>query len=327
MPSKPRLIFREEDYPNFNNGWIRPLVEKWFDMVEYDPAEKYHAADTVLASFTEDFLPDAWFRGLEQAGHRVIIDHLLDSDVDTPSRRLNPTKLQVRNGNWIWINTALRDISVGYDLYRPNRSYTHDFLCLMHKLRDHRDRVMQDLAPELETARWSYVERNKFIGDPQERSTGVFWEFYMNPQWYDSTCWHLVVESWMRSDGWFVVPKLPNYKTEVSEKSYKPLAYFHPFVIIGSVDTLSFLRRQGFETFDNLWSESYDSVPKDSDRLDTVLRQVKDIVKIYNRHWVGWDSITQEKLEHNHARFYDRDIVETMFRDEIIRDLQEFLAS
>lgn len=327
MSSKPRLIFRTEDYPNFNNGWIRPLVEIWFDMVEWDPAMKYPAGDIVLASFTEDFLPDAWFRGLEQAGHRVIIDHLLDSDTDTPSRLLNPAKLQVRNGNWMWINTALRDISTGYNRYRPNRAYTHDFLCLMHKVRDHRDRVQMDLAKELETARWSYVERNILIGDPQERVTPVFWEFYMNPQWYDSTCWHLVVESWMRSDGWFQQPSLPNYRTEISEKSYKPLAYFQPFVVVGSVDTLAFLRGQGFETFDNLWSESYDSVPKDADRLDRVLLLVKDIVRTYNSRWIGWDPITQDKLQHNHDRFYDMTTIIDLFDNEIIRDIQEFISS
>lgn len=316
-----------EDYPNFNNGWIRPLVERWFDMVQYDPAETYQTSDAVMPTFIQAFRSEAWFRPLEQAGHRVVIDHLLDSDVDTGSRRLASNTLEIRNPNWMWINTALRDIAVGYDRYQPDRAYTHDFLCLMHKQRYHRDRVMQDLASELETARWSYVEKNKFIGDPQERATSVFWEFYMNPQWYDSTCWHLVVESWMRGDAYFFNPEHPNYKTEVSEKIYKPLAWFQPFVVVGSVDTLAFLRRQGFETFDNLWSESYDTITNDHTRLDFVIDHVKDIVKTYNRCSTGWDQLTQDKLSHNHARFYDVTAITRTFDEEIMRDIQEFLAS
>lgn len=321
------MIFRVEDYGNFNNGWVRPLVESWFDMVEYDPVSQYDPQDIIISTFTENFKPDAWFRGFEQEGYRIVVDHLLDSDVDTPSRRLGPGTLELRNGNWMWYNTCLRDIHEGYNHYRPNRSYTHDFLCLMNKTRYHRDRIMHDLSAELTTARWSYVERGHLIGDPQERSTGVFWEFYMNPQWYDSTCWNLVVESWMRGDAWFANPEHPNYKTEVSEKIYKPLAYFQPFVVAGSVDTLAFLRRQGFETFDNLWSESYDSVSDDADRLDHVIAHIKDIVKTYNRYHLDWDTITQQKLEHNHARYFNVETVRHKFDNEIIKDIMEFIES
>lgn len=327
MSSKPRLIYREKDYPNFTNGWIRPLVERCFHMIEFNPGTHYHANDIVMSTFTENFLEDAWFRPLELAGHKILIDHLLDSDVDTPSRRLSPRKLELRNGNWMWYNTALRDSAADYDQYRPNPQYTHDFLCLMHKLRDHRDRVMHDLSAELATARWSYVERGHMIGDPQERATPVFWEFYMNPQWYDSTCWHLVVESWMRGDLWFANPTHPNYKTEISEKIYKPLAFYQPFVVIGSVDTLAFLSRQGFETYDNLWSEDYDCVTGDQDRLERVLAQVKDMVRTYNRYWSGWDRITQEKLEHNHARYFDVATIEQNFNRQIISDIMELVES
>lgn len=327
MSSKPRLIFRTDDYPTFNYGYIRPLIDRWVDMIEYDPTATYLATDVVITTFQQDFLADAWFRQLENQGHRVLIDHLWDSDVDTSSRRLASHKLELRNGNWVWYDLALRDFVAGYSQYRPNSDYTHDFLCLMNKLRYHRDRVMQDLSAELATARWSYVERDQFIDDPQERATPIFWEFYMNPQWYDSTCWHLVVESYMRGDAWFANPENPNYKTEVSEKVYKPLAYFHPFVVVGSVDTLAFLRRQGFETFDNLWSEQYDTIQSDGDRLDHVLAQVKDIVKTYNRKWSGWDRLTQEKLLHNHERFFDIQTVERRFNAEIMRDVLEFVDS
>ncbi len=281
------------------------MVTPHFDLVPWQPNQHYNKSDVVLAGFVQDFDSNAWFRPLEQAGHRVILDHLFDSDVDTVSYRINPDKLDLRSPHWMWYRTALLAAHYHYDQYRPNRSYTHDFLCLMNKVRDHRDRVMQDLAPELHTARWSYVDRNINIGDAMERATEVFWEYYMNPQWYDSTCWHLVVESYVRGDPWFLSPQFPNYKTEISEKSYKPLAYFQPFVVLGSVETLRFLRSQGFETFDNLWSEQYDTVTSDAARVDTVIQHVKDIVKTYNRHWTGWDTLTEQKMQHNHARFFD----------------------
>ena len=325
MSNRPRLIFRIDDHPNFNQGWIRPLVEQRFEMIEWQPDIVYQDDDIVLATFQQDFVPDAWFRPMERQGHRVIIDHLYDSDVDTPSLRLAPHKLELRSGNWMWYRTALLAAHFGYDQYRPSRAYTHDFLCLMNKIRDHRDRVMRDLGGELTHARWSYVDRGREIGDANERATPVFWEYYMNPQWYDSTCWHLVVESWMRGDAWFRNQTHPNYKTEISEKSYKPLAYFQPFIIIGSVGTLAFLRRQGFETFDHLWSEQYDVIQSDHARLEAVLMQVKEVVKTYNRYSPAWDRVTEKKLQHNHERFFDLDLVRQKFDDEIMGDLQEFV--
>jgi len=323
--SRPKLIYRTEDCPNFTQGWLMPLVEKYFELVPWNPTVTYDLGHAVLTTYQQDFDPNSWFRGLESRGHRVVVDHLFDSDVDTPSFLINDGKLDLRNGNWMWIRTAILTKFYNYDQYRPQRRYTHDFLCLMNKVRGHRDRVQRDLVPELAHARWSYVDRGIDIGDPQERATPVFWEYYMNPQWYDSTCWHLVIESWMRSDPWFLNPQYPNYKTEVSEKIYKPLSYQQPFIVMGSADTLKFLRGQGFETFDNLWSESYDTVSSDACRLDAVLAQVRDVVKTYNRHSTGWDSITEQKLTHNHAKFYDMNLVFKMFREQVVHDILEFL--
>lgn len=323
--SKPKLIYRVEDYPNFSQGWIKPLVDPYFEITVWEPGTKYSPADTVLTTYQQDFLETPWFYKLEQQGNPVVVDHLFDSDVDSHSIRLSERKLELRSPHWMWYRTAILAAHHHYDQYRPQRSYTHDFLCLMNKIRDHRDRVMTDLAAELETARWSYVDRGHDIGDPEERNGSIFWEYYMNPQWYNSTCWHLVVESWVRSDVWFRSPSWPNYKTEISEKSYKPLAFFQPMIVLGSVDTLKFLRSQGFETFDNLWSEQYDSIESDAKRVDTVLAQVREVVRTYNRHWSGWDSVTEQKLAHNHARFFDLATVKQRFDTEIMGTIREFL--
>lgn len=323
--SKPRLIYRVEDYPNFSQGWIEPLVKQHFDLEPWQPDHNYHIDTVVLATYQQDFLPNAWFRTLESNGHRVVIDHLFDSDVDTTSHLINDRKLDLRSGHWLWYQTALLAAHYGYDQYRPQRAYTHDFLCLMNKVRDHRDRVMSELTSELTKARWSYVDRGHYIGDPLERTGQVFWEFYMNPQWYDSTCWHLVVESYVRSDWWHASPQYPNYRTEISEKSYKPLAYFQPCVILGSEHTLHFLHSQGFETFENLWSEQYDTIVVDQQRIDTVLTLVRDIVKTYNKSWAGWDQLTEQKLTHNNARFFDLQLVRRRFDQEIIGDIMEFI--
>ena len=325
MP-KRKLIYRDADYVNFNDGVIRPLVELHYDMVEFDPAVSYDRTDFVVSTFQQDFLIDPWYRPLEDAGHSIVIDHLWDSDVECGSFLLHNTKLDLRCKNWVWYHTALLADQNGYSQYLPKIDYTHDFLCLMNKIRDHRDAVASDLAPQLAHARWSYVDRGRLIQDDQERATPVFWEFYMNPQWYNSTCWSLVVESYMRSDWYFASPGGKSYQTEISEKSYKPLADWHPMIVCGSVNTLKFLHAQGFETFDNLWSEAYDAVPSDQARQQAVFDLVRDVVKTHNRQSQGWDKLTQQKLAHNKARFFDLEYIKKQFAEEIINDIEEFLS-
>lgn len=325
--SKIKLLYRVEDCANFMHGAVLPYVQDHFDMLQWCPDQTYSLDTVVLTTYQQDFLPDSWFRPLEQAGHKIVVDHLYDSDVEFKSYKLHATKLDLRCPHWMWYNTAMLAKDHGYHRYRPNPDYTHTFLCLMNKVRDHRDAVLEQLAPELTTARWSYVDRGHSIGDAQERATAVFWEFYMNPQWYDSTKWSFVVESWMRSDRYFANPTYPNYRTEISEKSYKPLAWFHPMIVCGSVDTLKFLRSQGFETFGNLWNEDYDSICSDNQRMLAVFDLVQKVNKDYSITQGTWDSETQQKLAHNHSRFFDMDLVQQRFVQEVIGDIMEFVQS
>ena len=324
----PQLIYRDEDYGNFLCGWFRNIIDSRFQLVPFESGRTYDKNAAIYTTYQVDFYnqnTNAWFRNLEKQGHRVIIDHLLDGDVDLP-HEYDGSRLTIRSPHWMWYSTAIRAVSDGYHKYTPQPNLSHDFLMLMNKRRAHRDQVQEALSQQLEHARWSYVEAGRPLDDPGERSSNVFWEFYTNPQWYDSTRFSLVVESWMRSDAWFAKPGGRNYKTEVSEKIYKPLAWYHPFVVLGSVDTLKFIRSEGFETFDNLWDESYDQTTTDAGRFDRVVQLVKDILPNHNRFSGELDKITQEKLRHNHYHFYNMDLVHERFNTEILDVIEEFVC-
>ena len=265
--SKPKLVFKTSDYVNFNHGSVRPVATQYFDLEEYNPNERYSPHEyTVLTAYQTTFDSNPWWKSLQESGLKVIVDHLFDSDVDTTHRLLSDNMLELRSGNWMWYRTALLQAQAGYSTYKPEKNVTHTFLMLMNKIRDHRDWAQRDLAPLLPNARWSYVDRGIDLGDDRERSTPVFWEYYMHPDWYNSTAFSVVVESWQRTMPWVRNPEVPNYRTEVSEKIFKPLAYFHPFVCIGSEGTCRYLQRAGFETFGNLWDESYDNILDDLER-------------------------------------------------------------
>ena len=323
--TKIKLLYQHEDYVNFAQGAVADLVLPHFDLVPYELDVKYNPADTViLTTFWRAKNPEsAWWYKFQQAGFRIVVDHLYDSDVDTASRRLNPLMLELRCGNWLWYNSALASAQFGYDQYRPQRDVKYTFIMLMNKAREHKDRVAQDLAPLLAHARWSYVERGKTIGDPGENDPTKIWHLYMSPEWYNTAAFSVVVESWMRTNWWVELPKHPNYRTEVSEKIFKPIAFYHPFVCYGSEGTCRYLQRKGFETFSNLWSEQYDTILNDNERFQAVTPVVFEAVK--NHSQAQYDTLTQQKLAHNHAHYFDTALIKQRFRTEIIDVIQEFL--
>ena len=321
--TKIKLLYLEEDYPNFTQGAIAHLVQQHFDLVQYQPGVNYNSADTViLTTFWRAKQPHtAWWYPFQQQGFRILVDHLYDSDVDTHSRLINPLMLELRCGNWLWYNSALASAQAGYGQYRPQRNAQYSFIMLMNKIREHKDRVAADLAPLLPAARWSYVERGQYIGDPEENNPRVIWHLYMSPNWYDTAAFSVVVESWMRTDQWAHDPG--NYRTEVSEKIFKPLAFYHPFVCYGSEGTCRYLQREGFETFSNLWSEEYDTILNDNERFEAVTPVVFDAVKNYRS--AQYDALTEHKLEHNKHHYFDTALIHQRFQTEIIDVIQEFL--
>lgn len=323
--SKPRLIFNPADYSNFAQAWIQPLVQQKFDFVACNDVE-INSTDIILSTYQERFRSQPWYAPYKENGNRIIIEHLTDSDVDTPSRIVDGA-LELRNGNWMWYREALNYTWVGYNNYRPARRIDRSFLLLMNKQREHRDRILEDLEHLLPNALYSYVDRDISIADEDVRDASrdnIYWLWYFNPAWYDRTAFSVVAESWMRSDAYFVNPEYPNFKTEVSEKIYKPMAYSHPLIVYGSVDTLSYLHRNGFETFANLWDESYDSITSDKERFRAVSKTVYQAVKDHSRG--KWDQLTEQKIKHNAQRFWDLDLITERFHAEITRDIMEFTS-
>ena len=64
----------------------------------------------------------------------------------------------------------------------------------------------------------------------------------------------------------------------------------------------------------------------DQDRQLAVFDLVRDIVHTHNRQSQGWDQLTQQKLAHNNARFFDLEYVKKQFAKEIINDIEEFVS-
>jgi hypothetical protein len=313
--------------------YMQAVLGNDFDLVPWTTAHDTTSATVLTVYQTAESDARPWYHDMEQNGSKIIVDHLLDSDIHSVSTSTH-NHLTLRNGRWMWYSTSLRYTRAGFDQYCPQRCVDRDFLMMMNKQRPHRDLVLEQLAPLLDNALYSYVDRGIDISELDSRQShrDLHWYDYFNPAWYDRTGFSVVVESWMRSDAYFANPGepepnalvrlRPNYRTEVSEKIFKPLAFQHPFIVYGSEGTLRYLQSLGFETFDNLWDESYDAVTSDSARFDAVTATVTSAVE----QPLLLDPLTEQKLQHNRERFWDQTLVTDLVRREIIHDIQEFLA-
>ena len=92
----------------------------------------------------------------------------------------------------------------------------------------------------------------------------------------------------------------------ITEKTYMPFINYHPFIITSGPGCLKYLREQGYETFPELFDESYDDETDRSKRLEIIMNNIenwinKDIKELHKAYWSVWD-----KLEHNHKQFFAR---------------------
>jgi len=65
----------------------------------------------------------------------------------------------------------------------------------------------------------------------------------------------------------------------VTEKTFKPIAIGHPFMIYGCKGILEYLRSQGYKTFSNLFDETYDKVDNEVIRLNLILDEIEKFSK------------------------------------------------
>jgi len=66
----------------------------------------------------------------------------------------------------------------------------------------------------------------------------------------------------------------------ITEKTYKPIAFKAPFIVLGQPGILKFLKTCGYMTFANLWDESYDDEEDPQIRMNKITEVVNKILKL-----------------------------------------------
>ena len=310
--NKFTLLYHPDRYSNFRSvTYFEPLWDQFFVREPVDFDKQYDPACCIL-TINHLQKSDTWYQTYLDRGFRLIIDNMWDNHTQTSST-VNGSTLTLRAPSWAWFNEALNYIELGYDKLILDPEPTKFFLMLMRLTKPHRDRLLERVQPFLDDSLYSYTSKGKMIendliinGDVEQR--------YINPQWHTSTAFSLVAESNITSP------------TFMSEKTFKPIAFEQPFIVWGSPGTLAYLHRSGFETFDHIIDETYDTLKASGYRLDSIIGVISELyVDFKNGKSLFNDPVTQQKLKHNRAHFYNQELLVKMFIEEAVNPILEFV--
>lgn len=106
-------------------------------------------------------------------------------------------------------------------------------------------------------------------------------------------------------------------RLHLTEKSLRPIACRHPFILLAPHGSLQYLRNYGFKTFDKVWDESYDQIENPIDRMNAVIKLMHDILRWSNQQQTNNQNLIDQITLHNRNLFFSKN-----FHDRIINELE-----
>lgn len=330
------FVYNATGAPEENMRMIMPEGMK-FEF--FDPAVKY-PQDTVF--YYDMYGPGhEYLRGHLQAGYRVIVDaknehyihhhllHVLYSFLQHPGQGCfvisghEPDPLPgvkiIATPCWYWImdQTKMRHTGVDQIVWQP-RANKKKFFMSLGKSRTERDYVFDNLGSHLQHSVYSYQARG--IALPNDCDNPLLLQRYINPEWMHSTAFTLAVETYVDETATTGYGLTRQNHLFLCEKSYKPLAAQHPLLLVSTPGNLAYLRSQGFETFPELFDESYDTVTNWQERVQRIIAVLAE----FDTSSVDQPQVL-EKLRYNQDRFFDSSITKQLAYNTIQKPLFEFI--
>ena len=302
LKQKPKLLLHPDKWSNARHAHLELLFDEYFERILIDETATYNTKDTIVYT---DCLDTDWVIPWRDRGFQVVIDNLWEM----PTVGLPTNTVIIQPGYWFFrANESMWYKSLGYDQYQRKPNITKTFLMFLHKQYPFRDQIFDQI--DLTDSIHSYRERGirlNYADAPLDESN---WQRYFNPDWYNITNFSMVVESTME-------PELLGH----TEKTWKSIAYHHPFMIWGPAGYLDLLQQQGFQTFDHVIDESYDSEQNNDIRLSMIIEQVNKLKNIKLT-----DDETVKRTTHNHNLFFDTTWSKQQFYKNLFSPMLELLS-
>lgn len=112
------------------------------------------------------------------------------------------------------------------------------------------------------------------------------------------------------------------YKS-LTEKIFKPIANFQPFLFIAYPGALQLLRDLGFKTFDGFIDESYDLEIENSVRIEKIYKEIERLSNMSKDEIHNWYWGMEDILIHNHNTLINYNS-NKIFGEDLIKEMHEF---
>lgn len=111
-------------------------------------------------------------------------------------------------------------------------------------------------------------------------------------------------------------------RLHLTEKSLRPIACGQPFILTATHGSLAYLRRYGFQTFSDIWDESYDTIIDPVERLQAVIKLMKTIANWTEPERLSNLAKVQHIVDHNKQHFFS-----DCFFEQIVSELKTNLVT
>ncbi|SVD04247.1 uncharacterized protein METZ01_LOCUS357101, partial [marine metagenome] len=91
----------------------------------------------------------------------------------------------------------------------------------------------------------------------------------------------------------------------LTEKTYRPIFGMQPFIMVSNPGVLKHLKDMGFKTFPEFFDESYDEIENPTERMYTIINEIKRICNLSNEQLHDRYYNIFDKLEYNRNRLIE----------------------
>jgi hypothetical protein len=135
---------------------------------------------------------------------------------------------------------------------------------------------------------------------------------YAELMMHKSALWHVVTETVFYYD-----------KLHLTEKIFKPITAKRPFMLLGAVHNLAYLKSYGFKTFDQWIDESYDDELDPDRRIELVVAELEKLCKLKDTELAEMYKEMQDILEFNFNHFYSK--FKNIIVDELVTNFKDIV--
>jgi len=186
----------------------------------------------------------------------------------------------------------------------PAKSWQYRFLLYARDCslpRQYRSQLIKDLFPLRHTVNYNWNQEPPVSSD---------YSAIISVTDSQTSVVHLVAETLFDRD-----------KIYLTEKIFKPMVMMQPFIVFAGAGALQYLKTYGFQTFSDIWDESYDDIKDHTHRYQKILELIRYLNDLDENKFHQKIERAKSIVAHNHQRFFSNE-----FEDQMLNEITVNMA-